>query len=861
MANKKKIIKYNFNAMKLLPLFMAVIVILVTLGYATVSDNLSVIGGKAFVRIDKTIRLTDFSLDSVSNNATSNYDKFSYKNAYSTISLPNSNSAVIYNIQVTNLGNAEMGLTAINNLPSNLKYSLIGYNLEATLCDSVDNTKCSLGSVTNFQLKIEYDTNGYDGVTTSYNLALEFIFEEMLYTARIGQTKYLTIQDAIDASPTDGTETTIVLLKNVYQRIQVWRGNNIVLDMPNLVLHNLLDSPNANGDPVVEIFGARDITHKNSDTNNVGVAIFKMINGTILTDSNQAAVNAEQGGRFIMTGGTIIATGARQAVYMRNGGSVEISGTAYLKASAQVETNKPRGTVHNASGTLTITGGTIEAVGTNGIALFSEATTTVGTQGGGVSTTSPSFIGESTGINIKTGTTFNYYDGVAKGKVNAFVNESEIDAKETGYVVVHSAETINNNTYLTAFLSNNSATITFDPGNGSVSEVSRVVAAGIAIGPLPVPTLADYRFTGWYDSNDNLMAADSTVSGNETLTAHWVLSDTSVCRIGTAKYDTLAEALSQVPANTETTITITRDIELDTAIKLPATYNLVVDLNDHTINTSAGTIFETTSGTILKIDDNGPNGTGAMTGGMVSGGQVTVIKNVSGGTVYIRGGTISSNKAQVIDNNGTMHITGGKITIDYNQGVINNNGGAVLNMSGGEIVVPKSGSRRQAIYNKGTVNISGTASLSSASSDRATLQNDASGARITISGGTIVSTNVNCERGAVQNGSGTLVVTGGTIISNSTKNAAAPSGIQNAGTCIIGVEGGGIDITSPVIRGVRKGIYNTGTLNIYDGVLQSPGTPLDGSTNVIEQNSAPVTNDTALIGGVTYNLWYLQSTS
>ena len=82
------------------------------------------------------------------------------------------------------------------------------------------------------------------------------------------------------------------------------------------------------------------------------------------------------------------------------------------------------------------------------------------------------------------------------------------------------------------------------------------------------------------------------------------------------------------------------------------------------------------------------------------------------------------------------------------------------------------------IYNKGIVYISGTASLSSASSNRATVQNDLATAQITISGGTIASTNTSCERGAVQNGLGTLTVTGGTIISksNNTSNAA---GIQN----------------------------------------------------------------------------------
>ena len=74
-----------------------------------------------------------------------------------------------------------------------------------------------------------------------------------------------------------------------------------------------------------------------------------------------------------------------------------------------------------------------------------------------------------------------------------------------------------------------------------------------------------------------------------------------------------------------------------------------------------------------------------------------------------------------------------------------------------------------AVYNKGTANISGNAVLTSASTDRATVQNDATGAVINISGGTITSTNTACQRGAVQNvNKATVNITGGTIISKST---------------------------------------------------------------------------------------------
>ena len=865
MGKYKKRYKQEKHPVKYVPFLLTIIVVVLTMGYSSISDILSVSNAKAYVRLQKDIRITGLRVSNTSNGGSTTYDEYSYANFMSGVSLPNADSTVTFEVQVTNLGNAEMGIHEIIGLPSNMEYTLNGYSLEATLCDSNNNSVCTLGSVTTFTMTIGYTENGYNSASTSYNLDIELDFQEMIYTARIGNHYYETIQDAINDAPTDGTLTTIVLLKNVYQRIQIWRGNNIVLDMPNLVLHNKEFASGSAGDPVVEIFGARDKQHKTSDdTNNVGVATFRMINGSIITEANQGAVNVEMGGTFIMTGGSILASGNRQAVYIRNGGSAFISGTSYLRASAELApTASPpnyRATIHNVSGTLTITGGTFEAVGTDGIALTSESTTTIGSEDGTVSTTSPTFIANSMGAYIKSNTTFNFYDGVFKGKAKAFNNESEIDDIESGYDLVHSSDVINNNSYYTTYLGHG-VTLTFDYDGGTQGETTRVVAPNAPVGPLPETTKSGFGFDGWYDANGNLMSANSTINANAVFTARWIdLTNYNVAKIGTSEYLTIQEALTHVPTNTETTITIIRDAELSEIITIPSNKNVVVDLNDHTIDTTVGTVFRNEG--ILKIDDTGTNGTGVLTGGMVSGGQVTVINNRPNATLYVRGGTITSNRSQVIDNNGMMYITGGKITINFDQGVINNNNGATLNMSGGEITVTVAGStRRQAIYNKGTVNISGDAVLSSASKDRATLQNDASGAKITISGGTIISTNTNCSRGAVQNGSGTLTVTGGLIISNSNNGSTGVSGIQNSGTCIIGVEGGGIDTMTPVIRGVRVGVYNSGTLDIFDGVLQSPGTPLSGSTRNIEYNSVPVTNNTTQIGGVTYNLWYLQSTN
>ena len=251
--------KKNFSIyIKLIPLILASIVLILTIGYSIAADNLGVDASKAIVRADANIRLTSVRLwETINGGAASNVE-FSIKHLTSDIVLPNSNSTVNFLVSVTNAGNVEMGLTEILGLPSNLEYTIDGYVLESTLCDDNNHSMCTLGSVTTFNVIVGYKENGFNSADTTYSIDMEFNFEEMIYTARIGSDYYLTIQDAIDAAPTDHTETTIVLLRNTYQRIKIWSGNNIVLDMPNLVLHNKEFAAGTVGDPVVEILGTKD---------------------------------------------------------------------------------------------------------------------------------------------------------------------------------------------------------------------------------------------------------------------------------------------------------------------------------------------------------------------------------------------------------------------------------------------------------------------------------------------------------------------------------------------------------------------------------------------------------------------------
>lgn len=185
---------------------------------------------------------------------------------------------------------------------------------------------------------------------------------------------------------------------------------------------------------------------------------------------------------------------------------------------------------------------------------------------------------------------------------------------------------------------------------------------------------------------------------------------------------------------------------------------------------------------------------------------------------FVMGDDGSQNKP-VINNLGTVTIKNGTLTSKMGAGVFDNAVGANLYMTGGQILATGS---RQAIYNNGGyVEISGDAYLRATTSERAAVHN-------------------------LNNG--TLVVTGGTIIST------RQDGIKNeSGSVTLGVAGGGIDVTTPVIQGGANGVTTTPNITMYDGILKGKTAAINNASKIttIETGATAVTG-TELIDGVTY---------
>ena len=247
--------------------------------------------------------------------------------------------------------------------------------------------------------------------------------------------------------------------------------------------------------------------------------------------------------------------------------------------------------------------------------------------------------------------------------------------------------------------------VTFDGNGGTPSFSTKNVAYGTAIDELPIAehdTDITKELEGWYtDLNDSTTKAvvnSTVITSNVTYHAKWVTTS-KVAMIGTTRYDTLAEAVADVPTTgVKTTITMLNNTAEN--VTIDGGRNVYLNLNGKTVSH--------------------PNGTNA---------QVFTLGGETAGTLELTNGTVSSNKAS------------GMINVNTN-GTLKVNTGTILRMTG----------TRQAIYvNGGTLYVyDGTISNKEQRGAIHILGNGTA----TITGGTITSTNMY----AIHNESGTLII-------------------------------------------------------------------------------------------------------
>lgn len=503
-------------------------------------------------------------------------------------------------------------------------------------------------------------------------------------------------------------------------------------------------------------------------------------NGVLNSSStNTGAINNNAGAVLNISGGQVIMSNpkGKQAIYNK-GGTVNISGSAIIKTESDPASglagSNARAALQNLNngsniGTINITGGTI--IATKFQAINNTATMTIGTQGGTPDRSSPVIQGGTVGVNSTSN--FTFYDGIIKGISKSISDETKVSAVETEYEIAHGEEIIGTDTYKTAYLATIS-TVTFDGNGGVPSEPSRNVETGNPVGSLPTATRDGYLLIGWFTEADGGAEVDNQViiTDNVTYYAHWQIN--YVVEVNGVKYKSLQTAIDAVPNdNTQTVVTLVNNVNAN--IKTKSNQNILFDLGSFTLT-------------------NGNNNC-------------------------------------VIENYGTLEVYNGSVTSSGTSATIDNKGGT-LRINGANIA---STGERQAIYNYSscTVEICGDAHISSNTTGNP-------------------STSATLERATVQNeAGGTMIITGGTITCN-TQHA-----ISNEGDLTIGIKDGNISTTIPLIIGKRYGINSIGTLNFYDGIAKGVNSAIYGTVNDIEINSQPASG-TEVIDGLTYDTEYLE---
>ena len=489
--------------------------------------------------------------------------------------------------------------------------------------------------------------------------------------AEINGTFYTSLQDAIDAVPTTDTETTVRLLQNVSENLVVAQNQNINFDFQNFTISITTGTLLENSGTV------------------------KISNGILTSSSTQTAtINNQSTGNITISGGRILmtATGGKQALYNDNG-TVVITGSAYLRSASGAGTNQRAAVQNLASGTMTITGGTI--VSETFVGVNNAGTLTIGTQDGTSDKTSPIIQAATHGISSTTN--YGFYDGTLKGITQAVNNEAKITDKETGYSLINSSEEIDGETYNTLYLAIK-RTVTFDPNYGSVSEPTRDVETGTKIGTLPIPSRTNYVFDGWFTlAEGGEEITENTIINNDiTYYAHWIT--TAVADVNGTGYYSLADAINAAPNNTETTIKLLANIS--ESVTIAANKNIIFNMQNYSI-----------SGTNKQVIVN--KGTLRIYNGQINQTKTeAAINNENNAHLYITGGTINSTKGRAAIYNiggGTVEISGSANLISNASGSKDNmQRGTVQNLAGGTIVIKGGtieGTAGFAVSNYGTLTL------------------------------------------------------------------------------------------------------------------------------------------------------------
>ena len=595
-----------------------------------------------------------------------------------------------------------------------------------------------------------------------------------------------------------------------------------------------------------------------------------------------------EGGTIEITGGTVSAPEWYNSIINR--GTLEISGgtiksnqkgiynNSTLKMTGgTVEVQEPNYTaLECGGGTATIEGGTIKYNNTGNtnyntaaiIITTNTATLTLGKEDGNVSTTNPEIIGSTYGISNEGNGTFNFYDGIIKGKTAINGN---LSAKEKGYEVITTEE----NEIETAILGNlpvakigEKEYYTFQeafdacPSDGTETTVEVLrncttdMANIIEENKNIVLDIQSYKIVSGIENlftnngkfkivdsigNGRIISAKGTILKNEE-TGNFAINNITMQMTGSSAIDETIENKGMLE--------VTGGVIISDGLKNKCINNIeqgTVKITGGTVSAYTYAIYNTSSnkieiegGTVQAtyyyegysaIYNNTENGVVEIKGGLVTN-QGKAIENKKG-TIKVTGGEIRTTQGDTrysecgIYNNGKVIIEDGKVAALYRGSGIQNEGGTI-EITGGTVSAPE---WYNSIINRGTLEISG----GTIKSNQKGIYNNST---LKMTGGTVEVQEPNYT--ALECGGGTATIEGGTIKYNNTGNTnyntAAIIITTNTATLTLGKEDGNVSTTNPEIIGSTYGISNEGNgqFNFYDGIVKGILTAISGNITRVE---------------------------
>ena len=363
--------------------------------------------------------------------------------------------------------------------------------------------------------------------------------------------------------------------------------------------------------------------------------------------------------------------------------------------------------------------------------------------------------------------------------------------------------------------------VTFNTDGGSNVPSQTIAPGEKATRPTTNPTKSGYNFVDWYtDTNYNaLFDFDTPINASTTVYARFVDSS-YIAEMNGAVYTTVQSAADVAPSS-QTTIRLLADTS--EVITFESGQDIILDLNSKTLSyIGSGDNIIINKGTLAL-----ENGTVTSTGGK------GLVENRSGATITTRNVNITitttAPKQAINNNGGTAYILDGT-----NIETQSSSGGAIDNNNGGTMVIENarivSTGTRQGVYNNNnsSLEIKGTTYIYAEPE---------------------VSTSN--KRAAVQNVSGTLVISGGTIVS---KDYAVT--IQ-AGTFRLGTQNNTYDKTTPELRGGAYGIQSSVNYSVYDGIIEGKTAAVNDEAKITGKVSGyEKVNSTKSIDGATYQTLY-----